>query len=294
MRKNYIAVLVILSIVSCGIFSYLGIVAYQTFYKPSPAPIAAKIQSPTSMPTATFTPTATHTLAPPTDTPQPTPTNTMVVLPTSTPSATPTMLPATPTATRRPTQPPAPTSPPIPAQNIRFWSDSTNLSYGGCTILHWSVEGVTAYWVDGQPGSGGTGSKQVCPKSNSVYTLKYQERGGATKNTQVNIYVYGQPATPTVSLVRASGEYWDLSAGIIILVENGYVSWTLYNTGQCDLKSSYTKIDDYYVVYTQGNIYTIEFFLDNPDEIIGTVTFYSPYTVCGRSRAFIARKDGRY
>lgn len=57
---------------------------------------------------------------------------------------------------------------------VSFSGNPTSISSGQCATLSWVTEGIKAYWVDGQPGAGGSGNRQVCPSSTTTYELKYQ------------------------------------------------------------------------------------------------------------------------
>jgi len=77
-------------------------------------------------------------------------------------------------ATKAPTSAPATVAPAAGNSSITFRANPTSITAGSCSTLTWRVEGVKAYWVDGQPGAGSTGSRSVCPDSTQTYELKYQ------------------------------------------------------------------------------------------------------------------------
>lgn len=54
---------------------------------------------------------------------------------------------------------------------ISFWADTTELSSGQCTILHWDVENVQAVYLDDQ-GVIGHDSRTVCPNQSQTYLLR--------------------------------------------------------------------------------------------------------------------------
>jgi hypothetical protein len=88
---------------------------------------------------------------------------------------------------------PSPTRP----ADIQFWADSNIVAAGACTTLRWHVTGVQAYWVDGQPGAGDDGSRQVCPCQTETHTLRAIRLDGSQQDFQVTIRVRGQCVTPT-------------------------------------------------------------------------------------------------
>lgn len=132
--------------------------------------------------------------------------------------------------------------------------------------MHWTVEGVAAYWVDGQPGSGGTGNKSACPKSNTTYTLKYQERGGNTSNIQVGISVVGAPVTGTYDNPVPLGSSYRFPNFGTFTVTNGTQAksgWAIiYVTFTCELPAN-QKCDAsnfmFDAVGVSGTVYRQEF-----------------------------------
>lgn len=101
--------------------------------------------------------------------------------------------PPTPTLPPRPTLPP----PPTPVAEIQFWADSTLVAAGSCTMLYWHVTNVKAYWVDGQPGAGDDGSRQVCPCQTETHILHVVKADGSEQDFPVTIQVRGSCVTPT-------------------------------------------------------------------------------------------------
>jgi len=102
------------------------------------------------------------------------------------------LTPIPPTSMSPPPQPVLESPPPPPTEDIRFWTDSEHVSAGACTMVHWHVSNVNAYWVDGQPGAGDDGSKLVCPCSSQTYHLRAIKRDGSEANLSVTINVSGQ------------------------------------------------------------------------------------------------------
>jgi uncharacterized Zn-binding protein involved in type VI secretion len=99
------------------------------------------------------------------------------------------------------TPPPPPTATGVPAGpiDIQFWADSEQIYAGYCTTLHWHVLGVSAYYVDGEPGAGDDGQKQVCPCETETHTLQVVKKDGSTEDRHVTIYVEGYCEEPEPS-----------------------------------------------------------------------------------------------
>ena len=101
-----------------------------------------------------------------------------------------------------PTWTPTPTSAPVTPQPgstgeavavaIRFTADKTTLQVGECTSLHWSVDNVSAVYLDGA-GVTGHGDKRVCPGSTTTYILHVVKRDGSSEDRRVTITVTGNP-----------------------------------------------------------------------------------------------------
>lgn len=103
--------------------------------------------------------------------------------------------PPTPTPTWPPTAPP-PTAPPPPAgtPTIDFRADKTDILSGECTTLRWDVENVREVylrWPGHEEGVVGHGSKEVCPTSNTTYTLHVIKPDGSSEDRQITIKVTG-------------------------------------------------------------------------------------------------------
>jgi hypothetical protein len=81
-----------------------------------------------------------------------------------------------------------PTAAPTSSPAIFFQADRTTLGAGGCAILSWSVENVSAVYLDGAPVTG-QDSRQVCPRSTTTYTLHVVKRDGASSDVPVTITV---------------------------------------------------------------------------------------------------------
>jgi uncharacterized protein YraI len=107
--------------------------------------------------------------------PPPPATNTPI--PTNTPVPTATSIPATVTNTPAPTE-------------VTFTADDTDLNQGECTRLRWRVRNVAAYWVDGVPGAGDEGQKDVCdPVGTTIHTLRIKKLDNSTQDFTVTITV---------------------------------------------------------------------------------------------------------
>jgi hypothetical protein len=101
----------------------------------------------------------------------------------------PTNTPVPATATPTPV-PPTVTNTPLPPAEVTFTADRTELNQGECTKLHWRVRNVAAYWVDGVPGVGDEGQKDVCdPVGVTTHTLRVQKRDGSIQDYTVTITV---------------------------------------------------------------------------------------------------------
>jgi uncharacterized Zn-binding protein involved in type VI secretion len=91
-----------------------------------------------------------------------------------------------------PPQPPPPSGP----VDIQFWADDNYINAGECTTVHWHVTGVKAYWVDGHPGAGDDGEKDVCPCSTETYILQVILRDGSEEDREVTVEVSGHCEEP--------------------------------------------------------------------------------------------------
>lgn len=112
--------------------------------------------------------------------------------PTATPTATATPIPPTATPIPPTATPVPPTSPPAP--DISFRADTTQITAGQCTTLHWDVEHIQAVYLDGA-GVTGHGEQTVCPVQSQTYTLRVVHAAGET-NRRVAIEV-AAAAAPT-------------------------------------------------------------------------------------------------
>jgi hypothetical protein len=81
-----------------------------------------------------------------------------------------------------------PTVAPTSSPAIFFQADRTTLGAGGCAILSWSVENVSAVYLDGAPVTG-QDSRQVCPNATTTYTLHVVKRDGSGSDVPVTITI---------------------------------------------------------------------------------------------------------
>jgi uncharacterized Zn-binding protein involved in type VI secretion len=88
--------------------------------------------------------------------------------------------------------PPPQAPPPSGPADIQFWADHNDIEAGECTTIRWHVTGVRAYYVDGHPGAGDDGAKDVCPCSTETYTLQAILGDGSTEERQVTVEVSGE------------------------------------------------------------------------------------------------------
>jgi len=95
-----------------------------------------------------------------------------------------------------------PTSTPLPAAEISFTADSTQLNQGQCTRLRWRVRNVAAYFVDGVAGAGDEGDREVCdPVGSTTHTLRVQRLDGSTQDftVTINVQATGMPRPSLIS-----------------------------------------------------------------------------------------------
>jgi hypothetical protein len=85
-----------------------------------------------------------------------------------------------------PTPTPRPESPAAPP--IIFNADRTTINPGGCALLSWNVENVSAVYLNGE-GKPGVFSQQVCPGQTTTYTLHVVLRDGSSIDRSVTITV---------------------------------------------------------------------------------------------------------
>jgi hypothetical protein len=71
-----------------------------------------------------------------------------------------------------------------------FWADSYSVVPGGCTVLHWNVQEVTAVYLDGEATTG-TEFRRVCPAQTTTYVLRTVTPTGAQER-RVTITVGNQ------------------------------------------------------------------------------------------------------
>lgn len=81
-----------------------------------------------------------------------------------------------------------PTAVPTSSPAIFFQADRTTLGAGSCAVLSWSVENVSAVYLDGAPVTG-QDSRQVCPNTTTTYTLHVVKRDGSSSDVPVTITV---------------------------------------------------------------------------------------------------------
>lgn len=107
------------------------------------------------------------------------------------PSAVATRAPVlTPTPASRPTVAPVPT-PSDP--NLR--ADSTIVQQGGCTTIRWDIVNINQVYFEGQPTTGSS-SQQVCPKSDTTYTLLVVYLDGKQISYPIRVLVTLPETTP--------------------------------------------------------------------------------------------------
>ncbi|MCS6843795.1 MAG: hypothetical protein NZ528_05635 [Caldilineales bacterium] len=154
--------------------------------------------TPTPFPTDTplpFFPTPTP--EPPVfDTPTPRPTPTPRDTPTPFPTPTPYVPPPTPTEA-----PPTPTFAPPTATFepfvLRFTAEPSAIIFGQESTLSWEVRGVRAFFLDGQPMNGPTGSMRVRPTSTTTYVLRVIRVDGGVQEVTQTVTVTPPTPTPT-------------------------------------------------------------------------------------------------
>lgn len=146
-----------------------------------------------------FNPTPTEFVPPPvfdTPTERPTPT------PRDTPTPFPTFPPATFTPAVTDTPPPTFTPTPIPSATfepfvLRFVAEPTSIFYGQEATLTWEVRGVKAFFLDGQPMNGPTGSQRVRPLTTTTYTLRVIRVDNSVQEVTQTVTVSLPTPTPT-------------------------------------------------------------------------------------------------
>ena len=112
-----------------------------------------------------------------------------------TPVPTETAVPATATHTSAP-----PTATRMPDPEIDFRAEAVTLVAGGCTILRWDVEYITAVFLN-DFGVEGHGSREVCPPQTETYTLHIvHPQGEEDRQIVVSVIVPTATAIPTAVL----------------------------------------------------------------------------------------------
>ncbi|MBI5876046.1 MAG: hypothetical protein HZB53_00225 [Chloroflexi bacterium] len=165
---------------------------------PTPEPAATPLPAPTSAATATNAPTSTPSATP-------TATQTPTAVPTGTDTPT-----VTPTSTPRPTATPTRTYTPTPAPNVQISAKPNPLELGGCSTLYWAVDNVQAVYVfGGDLGTtplpvGGHDSRDVCPRVDTTYTLRFIT-AGRTQDVPYVLDVHDTTPPPVPALGAPSG-----------------------------------------------------------------------------------------
>ena len=59
----------------------------------------------------------------------------------------------------------------ITVPQVSFWADQYSIAAGGCSTLHWDVEGAQAVYMD-RNGVVGHGSQSVCPETTRAFVLR--------------------------------------------------------------------------------------------------------------------------
>jgi len=78
--------------------------------------------------------------------------------------------------------PPPPPPPPPPAPAASIVADPKYVYEGKCTTLRWSTQDATTAMIDQGIGSVGlSGTKEVCPKEKTMYTITVNNAGGSAK-----------------------------------------------------------------------------------------------------------------
>ncbi|GAB4574600.1 MAG: hypothetical protein Kow0077_21950 [Anaerolineae bacterium] len=140
--------------------------------------------------------------------------------------------------------PPPPTAVPTPAgPNINFVADRTTVPPGECANLAWDVSNVQAVYFEGA-GVTGQGSRQVCPRVTTPYTLTVVTRSGeqVTRSLTINVsggYSISFYADKTsMSYTDCATLYWNTSGVQAVyyqnqgVVGNGSAVECPYDTGQ--------------------------------------------------------------
>ncbi len=81
---------------------------------------------------------------------------------------------------------------------IEFWVDDNEIDEGECANLHWKTSNIDSVYLDGD-GVTGEGSREVCPRKNSKYTLRVRRRDGSEENRTVEVEVHSREQAPPTS-----------------------------------------------------------------------------------------------
>lgn len=95
------------------------------------------------------------------------------------------------------TKPGVPTPSPLPAASITFYADTTALTQGHCTTIHWQVTNVSQVSLDNAPVNL-NGSKQDCPNQTTTHTLRIVTLD--KQNVQRTLTINVVPPTRTSTL----------------------------------------------------------------------------------------------
>jgi hypothetical protein len=131
-----------------------------------------------------------------------TPTERATPTPRDTPTPFPTFPPATPVPPATSTPVVAATSTPVPSATfepfvLRFVAEPTSIFYGAESTLTWEVRGVKAFFLDGEPMSGPTGSRRVKPLTTTTYVLRVIKADNSVQEVTQTVTVSLPTPTPT-------------------------------------------------------------------------------------------------
>lgn len=124
----------------------------------------------------------------------------------------------------------------LPAR-VNFWADSTSITRGQCTTVRWQVDNVEAVYFNGE-GTGGYGSRQVCPTTSTNYNLAVV-KDGQTTNYSVVVNV-SEPA-----LVDNSAYVADVTIpdGTIVIPGQAFTKiWRVRNSGNTAWSTGYQLV----------------------------------------------------
>lgn len=139
--------------------------------------------------------------------------------------------------------PPTPVPPP-PPQGGSFTVDRTTINAGECVTFNWNVQNVKAvyFFPQGQPyqqyGVAGQASKQECPPSTMIYTLRVQYTNDQVQEQNIQINVNQNAGAPHIAGFNSSPEFeivsgqcanfwWDVRGEVsrVALVRSGTPLW---------------------------------------------------------------------